>query len=229
LREPAPSLPDTSATAPALMLPGQGRPLRIVRQADRLYHPSAVSRRRLAVPVLLALSGLGWAAAHAVTHKAVMTDGGMPEPILDRYLSYLTTSVALCLALALPLAACAAVGKRWKGTSLRSLWLFGLIPVLGFIGHTATEQFSHGAPGGVGSLLPLALVGLVQIPFALVAVGFARHLLWLAERLARVEIAPARAVVPAPVAIFPRPHASRTPVFRLDLAHTERGPPLLAA
>jgi hypothetical protein len=189
-----------------------------------------VSRRRLAVPVLLALSGLGWAAAHAVAHKAMMTDGGMPEPLLDRYLSYLTTSVALCLALALPLAAGAAVGKRWKGASLRSLWLFGLIPVLGFIGHTATEPlFSGGEAGGVASLLPVALVGLlVQIPFALVAVGLARHLLWLAERLARVEITPARPVVPAPVAIFPRPHGSRIPAFRLDLAHTERGPPLLA-
>jgi hypothetical protein len=159
-----------------------------------------------------------------------MTDG-MPEPLLDRYLSYLTTSVALCLALALPLAAGAAAGKRWKGASLRSLWLFGLIPVLGFIGHTATEPlFSPGAAGGVASLLPVALVGLlVQIPFALVAVGLARRLLWLAERLARVEIAPARAVVPAPVTILPRPHGSRTPAFRLDLAHTERGPPLLAA
>ena len=159
-----------------------------------------------------------------------MTDGGMPQPILDRYLSYLTTSVALCLALALPLAAGAVVGKRWKGTSLRSLWLFGLIPVLGFIGHTATEPVSHGTAGGVASLLPVALVGLlVQIPFALVAVGFARHLLWLAERLARVEIAPARAVVPAPVAVFPRPHGSRAATFRLDLAHAERGPPLLVA
>ena len=156
-----------------------------------------------------------------------MTDGGMPEPLLDRYLSYLTTSVALCLALALPLAAGALVGKRWKSTSMRSLWFFGLIPVLGFIGHTATEPLSSdGAAGGVASLL----VGLlVQIPFALVAVGFARHLLWLAERLARVEIAPARAVVPAPAAVFPRPHGSRAPAFRLDLAHTARGPPLLAA
>jgi hypothetical protein len=164
-----------------------------------------------------------------------MTDG-MPEPLLDRYLSYLTTSVALCLALALPLAAGAAAGKRWKGASLRSLWLFGLIPVLGFIGHTATEPlFSPGAAGGVASLLPVALVGLlVQIPFALVAVGLARRLLWLAERLARVEIAPARPVVPAPVAIFlgrmeaalrPFASTSRTPSAGLRFSPPDTGKP----
>ena len=47
---------------------------------------------------------------------------------LQDYLGYLT-STALCLALALPLAAGAAAGRRWRGASLRSLWLFGLVPL----------------------------------------------------------------------------------------------------
>jgi hypothetical protein len=191
-----------------------------------------VRRRRFAVPVLLALSGFGWAAAHAVAHNAVMTEAAMPAAVVDRYLSYLATSVALCLALALPLAAGALVGKRWKGASLRSLWLFGFVPVVGFIAHTATEPLISGAGTGasLASLAPIALIGLfVQIPFALVAVGFARHVLWLAERLARLEVAPARTVAWAAIAGYPRPRASRAPAFRLDHARTERGPPLPAA
>ena len=156
----------------------------------------------------------------------------MHAGVLDRYLTYLTTSVALCLALALPLAAGALVGKRWKGASVRSLWLFGLVPVLGFVAHSAAEPlFSTGGTGtSIASLAQISLVGLlVQLPFALVVVGFARQVLWLAERLARVEIVPALATVRVSSLSYPRPRASRAPAFRLDFARTERGPPLLTA
>ena len=61
----------------------------------------------------------------------------MAADVLSDYLSYLTTSVALCLALALPLAAGMLMGRRWNSSSARSLWLFGLVPVIGFVGHTA--------------------------------------------------------------------------------------------
>jgi hypothetical protein len=189
-----------------------------------------VTRRRVVVPVLLALSGLGWAAAHAVAHRAVMSEETMPPDATDRYLSYLTTSAALCLALALPLAAGALAGKRWRGTSLRSLWLFGLVPVAGFVAHSAVEPLGGGTPLDLPALAPVALVGLLlQIPFALVAVGLARHVLWLAEGLARVTTAPSRPFRARAVPSYPRPRASLATAFRLDLAHTERGPPLLPA
>ena len=148
---------------------------------------------------------------------------------LERYFSYLTTSVALCFALALPLAAGALLGKRWRSTSARSLWLFGLVPVLGYVGHTAMEPLGA-APGGVSELPPIVLVGLlVQIPFGLVAVGLARRVLWLAESLARALAGPVRAQLPRSLATYPPPHGGRTPAFRLDLAHSQRGPPLLSA
>jgi hypothetical protein len=191
----------------------------------------AVRRRRLLVPVLLALSGLGWAAAHAVAHRAVMSDSSMGASAVHQYFSYLTTSLALCLALALPLAAGAVIGKRWQGASARSLWLFGLVPVMGFIGH-GTEPFVLGSGGSsnVSELAPLVLVGLlIQIPFALVAVGLARRVLWLAESLARALAGSNRDHAPQPPESYPRPRASRPSGFRLDLSHTERGPPLLAA
>ena len=143
------------------------------------------------------------------------------------YLSYLPTSLVLCLALALPLAAGAAVGGRWRGTTIRSLWLFGLVPVFGFLGHSA-EPFVVGdeAAMQIGALVPVALVGLlIQIPFALVAVGLARRILWLAESLARAlaELHTASSV--AELESRPRLRSRHIRAFTLDLSASERGPP----
>jgi hypothetical protein len=160
-----------------------------------------------------------------------MSESDMAAGAVDQYFSYLTTSLALCLALALPLAAGAVIGKRWKGHSARSLWLFGLVPVMGFVGH-ATEPLVVGSGGSsnVSELAPLVLVGLlIQIPFALVAVGLARQVLWLAESLALALAGSNRKHAPRPPERYPRPRASRASGFRLDLSYTERGPPLLAA
>ena len=156
----------------------------------------------------------------------------MPADVLSDYLSYLTTSVALCLALALPLAAGMLIGKRWNGSSVRSLWLFGLVPVIGFVGHTVVEPVLTGtaAESSLASVAPIALVGLlIQIPFALVAVGLARHMLWLAERLAQALARPPQPRFPVVLPGHERPRASLAPAFRPDRAHPERGPPLLAA
>jgi hypothetical protein len=191
----------------------------------------AVRRRRVLVSVLLALSGLGWAAAHALAHRTVMGEASPSTNALTAYLSYLTTSLALCLALALPVAAGAIVGKRWQGASARSLWLFGLVPIVGFLGHELAEPLFGGARGSdLSTVAPVVLVGLaIQIPFALVAVGLARRVLWLAETLARALVRPSCAHEPEATQPFPRPHATRAYRFRLDLAHAQRGPPPLPA
>jgi hypothetical protein len=184
------------------------------------------------VPVLLALSGLGWAAVHGVAHRAAMPEPAMPAGAIADYLSYLTTSVALCLALALPLAAGVLTGGRWRGSSIRSLWLFGLVPVLGFVGHAVVEPLLGGTASGsnVTSLAPVALVGLLfQIPFALVAVGLARRVLWLAESLARAIARPTQHRFRAAARGYARPRAIVAPAFRLERAHPVRGPPLLQA
>jgi hypothetical protein len=184
------------------------------------------------VPVFLALSGLGWAAAHALAHQTVMSEPAAASTPLDGYLSYLTTSFALCFALALPLAAGAMVGRRWHGSSLRSLWLFAVVPVLGFSGHTVAEPLV-GAPGpswSVSAVVSIVLVGLlVQVPFALVAVGLARRVLWFAEGLARSLARPGQVRAPHPVDRYPRPHLRHAPRVRIDPAHLQRGPPLLPA
>ncbi len=184
------------------------------------------------MPVLLALSGLGWAAAHAVAHRSMMPEPGAPPAAPRDYLAYLTTSTALCLALALPLAAGAAAGRRWHGTSLRSLWFFGLVPLLGFAGHAVVEPALGGAgiATSLGEIAPLVLVGLLlQTSFALSAVAVARLVLSVGEGLAHAVAPPAHRRGPHPPTTAPRPQSLRTPTFSLGFVHTGRGPPLLPA
>ena len=192
-------------------------------------------RRRLLVPLLLALSGLGWAAAHALAHQTVMPgEAKLRESSLQGYLSYLPSSLALCLALALALAAGAALGLRWRPASGRTLWMFGVVPVLGFAGHALAEPLiagsatlastvSHGA-----SLTPVLVVGLlVQIPFALVAVTLASGVLRVAEGLARALAAPAVRLGSREPERFEPVRVELARAFRLDRAHGPRAPPSL--
>lgn len=189
-------------------------------------------RRRLLAPLLLALSGLGWAAAHALAHQSVMPGAQVRESVLHGYPSYLPTSFALCLALALALAAAAALGLRWRPASGRSLWMFGFVPVLGFVGHGLAEQLVSGSAtvastvSHSATLAPVVLVGLlVQLPFALVAVTLASGILRLAEGVARFLAAPAS----SPGRRQPQRHEPartvRVPVFRLGPANGPRAPP----
>jgi hypothetical protein len=194
-----------------------------------------VRRRRLLVPLLLALSGFGWAAAHAIAHRVINPEEIVQgTPGMHGYLSYLPVSLALCLALALPLAAGVICGLRWRAASLRSLWLFAVVPVLGYMGHALLEPLIAGSATLSGTsatavhLTPVALVGLlVQIPFALVAVALGRHILTLAESLARWLVGPRVAVGGRTAERHRLVGTERTPVFRLDRAHGQRAPPVL--
>lgn len=144
----------------------------------------------MAVPTLLGVLGLIWAAAHALAHDTVAQPGGAHhdahEAGLAAYLAYLPTSLALCLTLAAAIATGAAFGKRWTGRSGRSIWLFGVAPVLGFAADTLTEAATNcTATSAAVELVPVFLIGLlIQVPFALVAVGLAGTILWLVEQLA---------------------------------------------
>jgi hypothetical protein len=183
------------------------------------------------VPVLFFLSGLGWAATHAVAHRAVSMAEPVAAPGPGAYLSYFATSTGLCLALALSLAAGALAGRR-RGATLRSLWLFGLIPLLGFAGHSAFEPILAGeaAIPALADLAPVALVGLaIQIPFALLAMAVARQMLVLAEGLAHALIPPSRARARRPATPTDRPSALPLPDLGLALAHPGRGPPRRSA
>jgi hypothetical protein len=158
-------------------------------------------RGRLALPVFLGALGLIWAGTHAVAHdvvteRAAGSDHGAAHGPVERYVAFLPTSLALCLALALAVVAGARLGSRWTG-SAPSLWLFGAVPLLGFAADTLIELpvQGHATFSGTAAvaleLVPALLVGLlVQIPFALAALGLASGILRLAEGLARALCAP---------------------------------------
>ena len=86
--------------------------------------------------------------------------------VIDDNTMILIQRLLLCLALALPLAAGAAAGRRWRGASLRSLWLFGLVPLLGFAGHSVadaglayrTKDEIAGSAAALGKIIPGAEV-----------------------------------------------------------------------
>jgi hypothetical protein len=203
-----------------------------------LLYDRSVMRRRFAFPAVLGALGLIWAGAHAVAHDVVTQPTAGSHHVVghgpvERYLAFLPTSLALCLALALAVVAGARLGRRWTGRG-PSLWLFGAVPLLGFAADTLIELPVEGHATWSGTavlaleLTPALLVGLlVQIPFALAALGLATGILRLAEGVARALCAPraptVRAIAgPAALALEARPgdlglagsHRSRAPPSR---------------
>ena len=198
-------------------------------------------RHRLALPALLGALGLVWAGAHVLAHDVVMQPAagsghGTAHGPVDRVLTFLPTSLALCLALALAVAAGAGLGKRWSGSAGRSLWLFGLAPMLGFAVDLLLEWPANGQASVSGSavlaleLAPALFVGLlVQIPFALAALGLASRILLLAERLAEVLCGPGAPVLPAAAGFIAASAHARPSAFDLPGQRRSRAPPAPAA
>jgi hypothetical protein len=157
-------------------------------------------RRRIAIAILIALGGFAWAVAHWATHKAVAGeplatphDSHDPSQVAPVGTGYLSTSLTLCLALALVLAATAALGTHSRSGRGRSLWLFGIVPVLGLLVEAvaASPRTPAGIVSGLVELAPLALVILVvQVAVALVALRLAHGILHLAEAVAHAVVGP---------------------------------------
>jgi hypothetical protein len=194
-------------------------------------------RRRIAIAILIALGGVVWAATHWATHRAVAGDGFAtphdahdPSHAAQAGTGYLSTSLTLCLALALVLAATAALGSRAGSSRGRSLWLFGVVPVLGIL----VEAFAASplTPAGIGSglveLAPLALVSLVvQVAVALVALRLAHGILHLVEAVARAVVVTASAAADDGRLLFAVEVSDRAPSSRLSYAGSQRAPPAL--
>lgn len=191
--------------------------------------------RRLALPIVLSMFGLAWAAAHALVHDLVSSPAGSHGGhggAVERYAAYLPTSLALCLALATALAAGLALGRRWTGLSGPAIWLFGLVPVLGFAADALIGLPNHGSMSGTAlvELVPVILVGLlVQIPFALSAVGLGAGLLLLAERLAWLLASTRGTDRPARTAGLRPARAHSFPGLLLAGSDRSRAPPSPAA
>jgi hypothetical protein len=132
-----------------------------------------VRPNRLVWLLFLVFAGLGWAGAHSLAYR--VTASGHAEG--SAYHDYLPTSLALCLALAICFAAAGRLAQRHGALPTgASVWLFGLAPLLGFLGH-----------GQMGRELLAGSAGfLAQIAFALVALRVGRGALELARAVARV-------------------------------------------
>jgi hypothetical protein len=193
-------------------------------------------RRRVALPALLGVLGLVWAGVHALVHDAVARPvatghGAAHGRTVESYFAFLPTSLALCLALALAIAAGAALGRRWTGSLGRSVWLFGIVPVLGFALDTlielpANDPTLSGTVVVAFELVPVVLIGLlVQIPFALVAVGLASRLLWLAEGLAWTLCGPRRTAANRTPGMYSWVWNTHAPALLIAGSSRSRAPP----
>lgn len=188
--------------------------------------------------MLLLLGGLAWAAAHWLAHRTA--GGGFPaghggephgtDPSGGVDLGYLSTSIALCLSLSLLLAAGAVLDSRGRARHVRSLWLFGAVPVLGLFGEVlvASGWTIGGAGATLAALAPLALVVLaVQIAVAFVAMRIAHGILGLAAQLAQAVAGSRSPLTHAGREAFPPGRSDRTPACRLVLGGGQRAPPAL--
>lgn len=187
-------------------------------------------RRPFTVPMLLAVGGLAWAGVHLAAHRLGGAPGGHTGHGHEAaQAAYLSTSLSLCLSLAIVMAAAASVYPAWRGTSGRSLWLFGAVPLLGLFGGTLLD--SGGTLTGLGAdateLLPVALLVLtVQVAVALSAVRVARGLLDLVEGAARLLAGPQTAAAPVGAHSFSLIDPDRVPGGRLVLSGGARAPPV---
>jgi hypothetical protein len=194
-------------------------------------------RRRIAIAILVTLGGVAWSVAHWATHRAVAGeplatphDAHDPSPAAAAGTGYLSTSLTLCLALALVLAATASLKTRSGSGRGRSLWLFGVVPVLGILVEAVAA--APLTPAGIASslveLAPLALVSLVvQVAVALVALRLAHGILDLAEAVARAVVGTESAAADDAHLLLAVEHSDRAPASRLSYAGSQRAPPAL--
>jgi hypothetical protein len=187
-------------------------------------------RRRLDGVLLLALGGIAWAGVHAVAHRAA--ELGLPAHSSHEHGAvqpgYLSTSLSLCLSLALVLAAASTAYPRWRGGSARSLWLFGAVPVLGLLAGAAVDSggLHGGLAGNLVELLPvITLVVAVQSAVALTAVRVARGLLDAVEGTVRALLCAASTICRTTPGLGASFEAERAPVAILVSAGRPRAPP----
>ncbi len=195
-----------------------------------------MERRRIAWLLSLALMAVGGVVAHMLAYRFVAPHpyarGRMLESTGHGYLEHLPLCLAICGAVAVFALLASVVTRVRGGRALHApVWLFALVPPLGFVVQEHLERLLHsGAFPHAAALEPTFAVGLLlQLPFALAAFLAARALLALAvvlvetlgekprPRLFSLDVAAAR------VAERPRPRSST-----FALGYAQRAPPVPA-
>jgi hypothetical protein len=135
-----------------------------------------MGRLRLAWLVAIGLTATGGALAHALVYAILLQGGAHGGHAAGR-------QWGLCLAVC---GTVAVAGLVVFGVARTPLWIFALLPPLGFAFQAQLEwTFTTGMGGGVAGLAAAILLGaFVQVPFALAAYLAARGLLTLVAALA---------------------------------------------
>lgn len=195
-----------------------------------------MSPRRAVWLVSLVVVAVGGLFAHLAAYHLMAPERAHREHLLQAsghsYFGHLRLCLALCAAIAV-VGLAGVVVDRLRGGQIGPppLWVFALLPPLGFVVQEHVERFlSTGTTPYVTALEPAFLLGLaLQIPFALVAFFVARALLALAIAIAEglLPITRPRVLLGNPT-LYPALSfaPARTPV--LARGYSERAPPLLS-
>ena len=215
------------------------------RAADWHTIRADMGRRGVAWIVSFACAALGGLLAHALTYRLIDANAGHAGPLHSGHhhhgetavsaaagTSHWTLCVALCGSLGLVAVVAAALHHVGTGGSARlPLWLFGLVPPVGFALQEHLEWLI--GPGSVpyaaalGASLAVGI--LLQIPFALAAYVAARALLALAGAIVHgLRIRPRFRLVPLAPSLHPSRARTRPRLSLLALGYGQRGPPLVA-
>lgn len=179
-------------------------------------------RQRLSWLLFVPLTAIGGLFAHvAVQAIAVSAQHGAQMPHSHIDLSHWPLCAGVCGVVGL---AGLALGGARGGSARVPLWVFALVPPVGFVIQEQMFALSEGAaapPAGLGLALGLAL----QIPFALAAFLVARALLTFAATLVRSFRARPAVLVRAPAFLLEPLAASWPQPPAFVLGYGQRAPP----
>jgi hypothetical protein len=204
-----------------------------------------MGRRGVAWAVSFAFAALGGLLAHALTYRLIDADAGHAGPLHSGHqhhgqaavsaaagTSHWTLCFTICGSLALVAILAAALHHVGTGRSARlPIWLFGLVPPVGFALQEHLEWLiGRGSVPYAAALGASLLVGvLLQIPFALAAYVAARALLALAGAIVHgLRTRPRLRLVPPASSLHGSRARSRPRLSLLALGYGQRGPPLVA-
>ncbi len=206
---------------------------RPVRGAVSRSIMDAVKPRRVAWVLSFALMAVGSLVAHSLAYRVVEPQhemrGHMMAETGHSYFVHWKTCVAICAAIVL-LALLVSVFDRVRtGRAARlPMWLFALVPPVGFGVQEHLERFLHdGSFPWLASLEASFVVGvLLQFPFALAAWLAARALLALALGLVESLRSPPRPrLVSTELTVFRLLDVAPARIPALALGHGQRAPP----
>jgi hypothetical protein len=188
-----------------------------------------VGRPRAAWLVALGLLGAGWVTAHVVSYMLVVPAAERGRMMAQTGHGYFrpTDLLILCGIIALAgLVLCVLAGKSLRAPSP---WTLALLPPIGFVVQEHVERLAAGGAFPTHLVTePRFLLGLLlQLPFALAALVFARLLVTFARGLARsLKGAGRPKLVSVELSRPPMVDRRRPRLSVLALGRGERAPPL---